>query len=1367
MKRSASAFAVLLLTVAMGLVSVSAALPSGYTEVGWVQATGSQWVLSGYTPACTDRIEMKVRFLPAQYKNWTLFCARGTSATTATFTCYWLNYYLYFNRNTDASTVSTISLGSSFYDRVVVADGNTLTCSIDGVECQTMAGGSFDVGSELLFFASHTAGTNLNASTTVSNKGEFKFYYARIYNSSGTLVREYVPVRDDSAADGAVAQYGLYETTTSTFHPNIGTTAFYAPTIVRVTPDAAGGGNGKSWTVDGGGNGPMTLAEAYNAATNDTGDGVSILLKTGHYDLTEELAFSRGITMRGGLAGTDDTTYSAANSVSILDGRHQIDTLVSINHTTSSWTETFERIEFTRARMRALAKGSVASYGRGRLAVSSCRFTGNGLEWDASYTSGGRAIYFSGTRADWGANIVVSNCFFGGNVCTNAASSYAGKAAVYLVGLRHADFYDSTFVTNGVAWWYPIGSKSVPNAAGGSALRVENSPVSLTRCKFIANRVPTSSDNNNYSSSTVELNNSQTYVPWTCGITNCLFIGNESVAANGNTTSYSGALLVYDSVRNTTAGIVNCTFAYNVFNTTLGSAGLTVKDGNVKVRNSIFYGNRLRPGNYKGCDFKLSGSTATADIDYSLFGSTAVSNVSNSADEEFALGGHVYAGAPKFVTSAADYFGLLTVTNVSSVATLAYLPDAETIARVLAMDAHVNADDSPAIDTGDDSPYANEPNPNGYRVNLGCYGNTSEAHITVVSQPTIVGNSLALTFPYATSQPHLAFALGGDVGAGYRATVVISWTTNGTDWTVYKTLYNQNNGTTFDKDLILAFLKGAALTFKVVVSAYGATDVTVTASTAVAYDMPASYGKDGGAGICHIRYNATGDGSGSDWFNAKTSFPATKDDYTSAITEFWVADDLPVGKSLGSSAIAGPRRVRGGFTGVECSPAERAKNAFTRVDGTNALATGFSLTISGTVKLDGFEFTRWGSRGASLYRTGADRYEVSNCRFTGNGLVRADYWLNGGGRGLHIDGGATTYNSSAVVSNCYFGGNACNTVDANKVSGIGALYLSSLRRGDVFDCTFETNGVTWFYPIGVASILNAAGGGAIRAGGTAVSLTRCKFIANRVPSGLQNENYCSAVVDIYCSDTSFKTWSCALTNCLFLGNESVCAANNSINSKMTGALMIFNATGATADVVNCTFAYNSFATSVGSAGFSLYKGAARVRNSIFYGNRTLPGSYTGADLKLSGSSGWMNVDYSMFGSLDASCVAANAGCTLIVGDHVKVGDPKFVTSAADYAACLTLTNATTVSYYAYLPDAATYEKVMSLNGHLRGNNGYVDENTGVLTYAGGKSPAIDAGDPAAGYKNEPVPNGYRVNLGFYGNTPWATMSGGGSLLLLK
>ena len=58
--------------------------------------------------------------------------------------------------------------------------------------------------------------------------------------------------------------------------------------------------------------------------------------------------------------------------------------------------------------------------------------------------------------------------------------------------------------------------------------------------------------------------------------------------------------------------------------------------------------------------------------------------------------------------------------------------------------------------------------------------------------------------------------------------------------------------------------------------------------------------------------------------------------------------------------------------------------------------------------------------------------------------------------------------------------------------------------------------------------------------------------------------------------------------------------------------------------------------------------------------------------------------------------------------------------------------------------------------------------TGAVTAyrRGVNSPAIDTGDPAMKCV-EPKPNGPRVNLGAYGNTPWATMSDTGLLLFVR
>ena len=64
------------------------------------------------------------------------------------------------------------------------------------------------------------------------------------------------------------------------------------------------------------------------------------------------------------------------------------------------------------------------------------------------------------------------------------------------------------------------------------------------------------------------------------------------------------------------------------------------------------------------------------------------------------------------------------------------------------------------------------------------------------------------------------------------------------------------------------------------------------------------------------------------------------------------------------------------------------------------------------------------------------------------------------------------------------------------------------------------------------------------------------------------------------------------------------------------------------------------------------------------------------------------------------------------------------------------------------------------SAHLRGRAGYTDETTGEKVKFGRgtvESPAINTGDPAADFSREPAQRKGCLNLGYYGNTPWATM----------
>ena len=83
---------------------------------------------------------------------------------------------------------------------------------------------------------------------------------------------------------------------------------------------------------------------------------------------------------------------------------------------------------------------------------------------------------------------------------------------------------------------------------------------------------------------------------------------------------------------------------------------------------------------------------------------------------------------------------------------------------------------------------------------------------------------------------------------------------------------------------------------------------------------------------------------------------------------------------------------------------------------------------------------------------------------------------------------------------------------------------------------------------------------------------------------------------------------------------------------------------------------------------------------------------------------------------------------------------------------------------AFYANSETLAFRKAINTHLRGARGYFDEKTGELVtdYMTREtvSPAQDAGDPRSDYRGEPDTNdgwhGRRVNMGAWGNTPWAT-----------
>ncbi|HPQ39141.1 MAG TPA: hypothetical protein PLV45_02105 [bacterium] len=192
--------------------------------------------------------------------------------------------------------------------------------------------------------------------------------------------------------------------------------------------------------------------------------------------------------------------------------------------------------------------------------------------------------------------------------------------------------------------------------------------------------------------------------------------------------------------------------------------------------------------------------------------------------------------------------------------------------------------------------------------------------------------------------------------------------------------------------------------------------------------------------------------------------------------------------------------------------------------------------------------------------------------------------------------------------------------------------------------------------------------------------------------------------------------------------HEVIAFNNTTEADSGGAgIYVDGGSGifSTAVITNCTIAHNSGAGWVGGNGV-LVEGnsTATVRNCIFWGN--------GDDFTVNAGS-TLTVDYSC-----SSEVISGTG-------NIHTNPLFFNGPGGDF--------------------------------HLLSTAGRWDPAAGMWALDSQTSPAVDAGDPLSAYGLEPPPNGGRINMGAYGNSLEASMSGdpgepvpavsiGGMLLLL-
>lgn len=1087
------------------------------------------------------------------------------------------------------------------------------------------------------------------------------FYGAN--NSAGSAL-DYSTVAQKHG-NGYVAARGLGR------HHGVAGANFRLGTPIYVKPDGLPENGGTSWADAVDFSTALNLAAASHANSEIWIAGSNVLSAAA---VTQ--TFYGNKIFRGGFKGTESTIEEREDGAySIIDGDGQFSAVVFRD----CCNVFFEHLHFRGSPARAVSKTGWA----GDVFIDDCVFEENG-----------NALYVQGldkSPYDQGA-LYAKNSVFKNNFSTDEAD---GAASIYSYLTRRVSVENSLFAGNTLA---------TSSKVKTSAIFANNSAVELKECDFIGNI------GSDATYGTVRASGSN--APNT--IENCLFRGNQTDGANG------AAVMIEHYTLEGRSEIANCTFTANANATAGGCAGVKGVNGQIVVRNSIFFGNEV--------DFADSANSAF-DIDYTLL-----------ADDTGATCSFVN-GASKFGDSMVYGDPLFAAANDCHLLSDAGYFDSEGHIHYAAAGVR-----SLAIDAGDpESDFSRESAPNGGCVNLGRYGNTEQASRTPSASPAVVGApTVAWDNPDGYTMPTISFTMGGSGSYIARGTIYIS-TDGGVTWVdVSGTLGGLINGQTKIFQVPAYYVPGDTIQVKVAVEGAGQMSESATASSIVSGTLPPWWGKKGPDNVIHVRPGAIGRNDGTSWTDAFASWPDALAAASTLKNEIWIAGTNIVTETIPTKEFTFSVVIRGGFTGVECALSERPEGYRSVIDGKNNFDT-FNFSNTQSITIDSIEFLRGKYRGLKKTPSAGD-VTLTNCVFygctighgnwDGQGNSNENYKYGGGGAGLYGSGSA-----KATVVDCRFEGNIIDSKGGSGGFG-GGLYVGSFGGGaDIYRCSFVTNYMMRNFDSSRASMA------ALHVYNTRATVDGCSFYGH----------YAEGIADVHgnCSGSVFR-------RCSFVGNYG--GGSGVLSVKLD------NATD-TALVENCTFAYNV------SHGLNCVRGATAVTNCIFYGNLAKVNATAAADLRVAADA-TATVDYCLFAvpEEDGStiCVSETTAGSLKIGTHCIYGDPLLVTPTNTVMAQVkspegaTMPRALPTNWsWSWSKPVPTFGQVVDYNCHLRGGCGYFDENTGALVRdyvkkVAGQSPAIDAGDPRSDYSEEPDTNngwhGRRVNLGGYGNTPWATMT---------
>lgn len=198
-------------------------LPTGYTELEYLQSSGTQYIDTGFKPNHDTRVICKGCLDVDESAQWLFGARHSASQANFGFCTYKSKYYAYYNTSGKAFDTSLNTSG------ILTVDCNKNTAELtangmtDTVTASLTINKTFECDYPLVLFACNTRGTISAASAVI--------YSCKIYDD-GVLVRDYIPCKNASGAAG------FYDVVNGVFYPNSGSGSFIEGDEVSRVPDA-------------------------------------------------------------------------------------------------------------------------------------------------------------------------------------------------------------------------------------------------------------------------------------------------------------------------------------------------------------------------------------------------------------------------------------------------------------------------------------------------------------------------------------------------------------------------------------------------------------------------------------------------------------------------------------------------------------------------------------------------------------------------------------------------------------------------------------------------------------------------------------------------------------------------------------------------------------------------------------------------------------------------------------------------------------------------------------------------------------------------------------------------------------------------